>query len=263
MAPSAGRGQAPGRGRSLSWDTGQRFGSVPDGGGVAARALNAAIALLVAAALVLQLWIAVHLPSVPPSHVVGILAGTSLIGRVVRVLSFFTVLSNILSAVTSAQLARTPERDGAGWRVLRLMSLFSIAVTGIVYTTVLAKVHDPHGWQETTTNTVFHYVVPTAMVLGWLLFGPRPRITGRAVRIALLWPVAWVAYTLVRGEATRWYPYPFVDVASHGYARVVVSSIGVVAAFAVVTALLAIGDRVLPAAPRVARPGARPGGPAV
>jgi hypothetical protein len=39
---------------------------------------------------------------------------------------------------------------------VRLAALFGIAVTSIVYSTVLAKIHEPHGWKETSTNTAFH-----------------------------------------------------------------------------------------------------------
>jgi hypothetical protein len=48
---------------------------------------------------------------------------------------------------------------------VRLAALFGITVTGMVYSTVLAKVHEPQGWQETSTNNVFHYIVPIMMVL--------------------------------------------------------------------------------------------------
>jgi hypothetical protein len=121
---------------------------------------------------------------------------------VLRVLSFFTIQSNILSGVTSAQLARNPNRGGPIWCAVRLASLFGITVTGIVYATVLAKVHEPHGWQETSTNTVFHYLVPIRMVLGWLLFGPRRRINGRTIRLSMLWPLAWISYILIYGRIT-------------------------------------------------------------
>jgi hypothetical protein len=128
---------------------------------------------------------------------VGTLCGTQMANRVLRVLSFFTIQSNILSGVTSAQLARNPARDGRAWRAVRLAALFGITVTGIVYSTVLAKTHEPHGWQETSTNNVFHYIVPIMMVLGWLLFGPRRRIERRTVGLAILWPVAWIGYILI------------------------------------------------------------------
>jgi uncharacterized membrane protein len=208
-----------------------------------ARVWHAAIAVLVLAGLVVQLWIAIQVPGAPPAHAVGTLAGTPAWHRIVRVLSFFTIQSNILAGLTSAQLARGPGRDGRSWRALRLASLFGITVTGIVYSTVLAKIHEPHGWKETFSNDVFHYAVPILMVVGWLLFGPRPRIDARAIGVAMLWPIAWFGYTLLHGSISHWYPYPFVDAATHGYGRVMVNAVLVVLVLLGVTAVLWFGDR--------------------
>lgn len=211
-----------------------------------ARVWNATIAVVMMVALLVQLWIAIRVSATPPAHAVGTLAGAPVASRVVRVLSFFTVQSNILSGLTSAQLAGDPLSDGRAWRAVRLASLLGITVTGIVYTTVLAKVHEPHGWQETLANDVFHYVVPLMMVAGWLLFGPRPRIDARTVGLAMLWPVAWFVYTLAHGAVTSWYPYPFVDVISNGYLLVVLNSVLVVILLALVAALFRLGDHRLP-----------------
>ena len=214
------------------------------------RAIHVAVAALVVAALVVQIWIAADAPAVPAGHAVGFLAGTNFAGRLVRLFSFFTIQSNILSAVVSAQLARNPGRDGAGWRVLRLDALFGITVTGIVYSTVLARVHEPHGWKQVSTNIVLHYVVPLAMVICWLLSGPRPRITGKVVAWALAWPIAYFGYILAFGAGSGWYPYPFLDVTTHGYGRVLLNAVLVTLVFAGVAALYAWGDRKLPARPR-------------
>ena len=58
---------------------------------------------------------------------------------------------------------------------------------------------------------MLHMVVPVLAVFGWALFGPRPRVTGREIAIAVCWPFAWLAWTLVVGAATGWFPYPFLD----------------------------------------------------
>jgi hypothetical protein len=219
----------------------------------APRYWHGAIAVLVLAGLLVQLWIAFGVAGSPPAHAVGTLAGAPAWHRVLRVLSFFTVQSNILAGVTSAQLARNPDHDGRAWRAVRLASLVGITVTGIVYSTVLARIHEPSGWKETFTNDVFHYAVPIAMVLGWLLFGPRPRIGTRAILGAMLWPVAWFTYTLIHGSVSHWYPYPFVDVASRGYGRVLANAVLVLLVLLVVTGLFWLGDRRLPCTRREAR----------
>jgi hypothetical protein len=221
---------------------------------VIARGWHALIALLIVAALIVQVKIAVDARATPSAHAVGTLAGASLAGRVLRVASFFTIQSNVLIAATSAQLAVHPDRDGPLWRVVRVSGLVGIAVTGIVYSTVLARMHEPKGWEQTSTNTVFHYAVPIGAVLGWLVFGPRPRIDRRTVAWSLLWPVLWFGYTLLHGEIGGWYPYPFVSVTQHGYPRVLLNALAVTAVLGAVAAAFAFGDRLLRPAPQPLRP---------
>jgi len=148
---------------------------------VRSRRWHGTLALVALLALLLQLWIASRVPGHPHLTEPGRIAGGSAIERLIRVASFFTIQSNVLSMIVAAQLARNPQRDGPVWRVLHLDALLGIAVTGIVYATVLAPIHEPKGWQETSTNAVVHYVMPIGMVLGWLLFGPRPRIELRVI----------------------------------------------------------------------------------
>jgi hypothetical protein len=221
-----------------------------------ARTWHASIAVVVAVAVIVQLVVTAGLSSTPSSHAVGLVAGTHLLGRLIRVFSFFTIDSNLLSGLVSAQLALRPDRDGPAWRALRLCAVFGITVTGIVYSTVLAPVHDPRAGAETFVNTLVHYVVPVLMVLGWLAFGPRPRIDGRTIGVSLLFPVGWLAYTLVRGAIWGWYPYPFMDVTGKGYLQVALNAVGVTAVLVVVAALYALGDRRLGPAPD--RDAARP-----
>jgi hypothetical protein len=212
------------------------------------RGWNSLITLLVVVALVLQVWLAIRASATPPGHAVGTLRGAWVGTRVLRVFSFFTIQSNVLAAVTSAQVARNPHRDGPIWRAVRLASLFGITVTGIVYSTVLAKVHEPHGWQETLSNNVFHYIVPIMMVLGWFLFGPRPRIEPRTIARAAVWPAAWIAYILIFGAISKWYPYPFLDVTTHGLGRVIANAFAVIVVLMLVTCVYWFFDSRLPAA---------------
>jgi hypothetical protein len=100
--------------------------------------------------------------------------------------------------------------------VVRLASLLGITITGIVHAIVLAPLYDPEGINA-WTNAGEHYASPVMTVLGWLMFGPRPRITSAVVARALLWPVAWMAWILAQGTVTDWYPYEFMDVAEQGY----------------------------------------------
>jgi len=78
---------------------------------------------------------------------------------------------------------------------------------------------------------MLHTAVPLLGVVGWLLFGPRGLISWRTVALAFVYPVGWVAFTMIRGAAIHWYPYPFIDVDDLGYARAAVNVVAVAAVF--------------------------------
>ena len=141
-------------------------------------------------------------------------------------LSYFTIWSNILTMVVTWWLVARPTADSAMFRWLRLTTLVMITVTGLVYAIVLAPLADPQGI-NVYTNAGLHYFVPWTTVLGFLLFGPRPRFRVVDVWKMLIIPVIWLAYTLLRGlllvtppvnqqeldqtGPQHWYPYPFID----------------------------------------------------
>ena len=83
-------------------------------------------------------------------------------------------------------LVANPQRDGHMWRWFRMTSLVMITVTGLVYAIVLAPIYHPVGL-GVYTNLGFHYIVPWATFLGFLLFGPRPRFSRSGVFPVLLW----------------------------------------------------------------------------
>ncbi len=128
--------------------------------------------------------------------------------------SYFTILSNILVLVINADLALHPSgRSSTLWRVLRLNAVVNISVTGLIAFTLLRRLPEVQALVGLgrLSDTLLHYVVPILTVLGWLLFGPRTRFTIQAVWLSLIFPGVWLVYTLLRGAAVTWYPYPFVD----------------------------------------------------
>jgi len=126
---------------------------------------------------------------------------------VTRFFSYFTVESNILVAFIAASLAVRPDRDGRVFRVLRLMALFGITVTGAVSATLLRGVVDLHG-AAAVTNVLLHSVAPLMTVIGWLAFGPRRRITENTLLGSMVWPVLYVAWTVVHRRLVGLVPVP-------------------------------------------------------
>jgi hypothetical protein len=147
--------------------------------------------------------------------------------RLVRFFSFFTVESNLLVLAASIALVIDPERDGPLFRIVRLDALLGIAITWIVFALVLSKIVHVEGLAA-WINFGFHDASPVLALVGWLVFGPRPRIDARTIALAFVWPVSWIVYTLIRGALVGWYPYPFLDAGALGYSRVLANVAGVI-----------------------------------
>lgn len=139
------------------------------------------------------------------------------------------------------------------FRILRLDALLGIIVTGIVYHTVLADLYDLQG-AEWFADLLFHTVSPVLAVLGWLLCGPRGLVDRRIVALSVIYPLLWLAFTLVRGAIIDWYPYPFTDVTALGYAQVALNCLPVTAGFLVHAIAALRVDRLLSRPSRAALP---------
>lgn len=161
--------------------------------------------------------------------------------RLVRFISYFTGLSNLLVVAVSAALVARPERDGPAWRVLQLATLVGIAVTGVVHWFLLRPVLDLTG-ASYAVDKLLHVVVPLLFVAAWVWVGPRGRAGRAQVLPTLGWPLAWGAYTIAHGLVSDWWPYPFIDVDALGWGRVGVNLLGVAVLFAGLGALAAVVD---------------------
>ena len=187
----------------------------------AARAWHLATVAVAAVALVLQLILVIEGGRVleethPPS--MGL--------RLLRFLAYFTVQSNILVLVCTVPLARIPSYDGRAWRVLRTAAVTGIAVTGLVHWFLLRPLLHLHG-ADLVADKLLHLAVPLLAVVGWLVFGPRPRMTWPVSLRASVWPLAWLVVILAQGALTGWYPYPFLDHRLHGWDHVGVVCVGI------------------------------------
>jgi len=201
-----------------------------------ARLLAAVTALVVIAGIVLQI------------HATATSTGgffSSKGERIANIFCFFTILSNLLLAVTNAVLVADPHRCTPIFSALRLSAVLSMIVTGVVFHIALAGLHDLHGTAK-VADLLLHTVSPVLAVVGWLYAGPRGAIDGRVVGLSVGYPVLWLVATLIRGAVVGFYPYPFLDATTHGYLRVAVNSVIVAALFLGLAAGAAWLDRRLP-----------------
>jgi len=159
-------------------------------------------------------------PSYFGGHADG-LAGS--IPRVIDNLSYFTIWSNILVAITTTMIYRNMNRSSQRLKVLRLSSLMMISVTMLVYILILAPDANPQSW-NIYTDLLLHYITPPVTILVWLFFGPRKWISWKIIFSSLLIPITYILYTFARGAVFGKYPYGFINVVELGYVGAIVGT---------------------------------------
>jgi hypothetical protein len=74
--------------------------------------------------------------------------------------------------------------------------------------------------------------MPIVVVLDWLISPPHNRLTIRKALVWLIYPLAYCAYSLIRGPIVDWYPYPFLNPDEvGGYLGVAAYAVGIAVLF--------------------------------
>lgn len=156
-----------------------------------------------------------------------------------RYLSFFTIQSNLLAGLvlllplfSSARLARW--LDGP---LPRVGAVLYLAVTGLVYFTLLRHVWDPKGLAYVADRGL-HYVGPSLAAIEWWFFASKQGLTLRQLPRLLIFPAVYFAYTLAVGAISGYYPYPFINAQQLGYPQVLLTGLALLGLFVLLGAIL-------------------------
>ena len=132
--------------------------------------------------------------------------------RPANVFSFFTIQSNLLAAfVLLGGEFRT------GTTVYRLVTairpgvVLYMSMTGVVYAVLLAPVAADVGLTAKWVDAIVHVIAPIVVFADWFLSPPERQPEVADIPKWLVFPVAWLIYSFVRGGLVDWYPYPFID----------------------------------------------------
>ncbi|WP_055129410.1 Pr6Pr family membrane protein [Pseudomonas mediterranea] len=159
--------------------------------------------------------------------------GASLLGGLVNVFSFFTVLTNTLVAVVLTCAVTRRESAARRWFLRPAVSsgiAVSIALVGLAYNLLLRHLWQPEGWQF-VADELLHDVMPLLFIAYWWQCVPKGTLRLWHIGPWMIYPVAYFAYVLLRGSFLGAYPYPFIDVASLGYPQVFVNAVGILLGF--------------------------------
>ena len=116
-----------------------------------------------------------------------------------------------------------------------------ITIVGIVYNVILRPLWDPQGWQKIADETL-HSITPAIFILYWITLVDKRGLNWKNIFSWMIYPIAYLVYTLLRGEFTGRYPYPFVDVVKLGYPVALTNCLFMSLAFLAISVLfIAIG----------------------
>ncbi len=162
-----------------------------------------------------------------------------------RYFSFFTILSNLLVALT-ATFAFVPARSASAnfftTPRVRGAAALCIGITCAIYFFLLASTWAPQGAQL-VADVLLHYVVPALYVGWWIACAEHGRLAWSDALSWLLFPLGFLLWTLARGAWLHEYPYPFVDVGALGFGAVVCNALGIGTLFLIVGLMLVAFDR--------------------
>lgn len=157
--------------------------------------------------------------------------------------SYFTIESNLFAAgvLTAAAIVALRGSGDDRLAMWRGAAVLYITITGLGYVLLLSGGDDGEGplaW----VNAILHYVAPLGVIADWLLDPPRRRIAFRETLVWMVYPAVFIVYSMLRGLAVDWYPYPFVDPDENGYLGVAVMTVVIGLAMLGIGALLARGS---------------------
>jgi hypothetical protein len=154
--------------------------------------------------------------------------------------SYFTILSNVFVSVVfviSAFYLAVGRKPSPAEDILRGASVLYMAVTGIIYATLLANIDVDLTlpW----VNMQLHYIMPIVVILDWLYQPQRSVLNTKRIVPWLFFPALYLIYVLIRGAIVNWYPYPFLNPAlAGGYLGVTLYGVGILVTLLIVSLTL-------------------------
>lgn len=153
--------------------------------------------------------------------------------------SMFTNQSNLISGVVLivGSTIFPKHHNPAWWNVIRGVAVISILVTGIVYATLLGGIYNPFTTEEHTwASSVMHQLIPIVMLLDVIIAPLGPRTPKWTVVFYLIFPLGYLGWFLISGNANGWYPYDFINPNEYesGYTGVAITCGGLLLAFVVI-----------------------------
>jgi len=136
---------------------------------------------------------------------------------IIRFFSYFTILSNLILAISFS--VQTFQKETI--KILTPVTVY-ITIVGLVYQILLRHTWSPTGLQR-IVDELLHSIIPGLAVIYWFLYEDN-KLKYNQIPKWLIFPLVYLFYILIRGNYSGFYPYPFVDVSKFGLNQVLINS---------------------------------------
>lgn len=132
--------------------------------------------------------------------------------------SYFSIQGTLICAVVLAVTGVRALQSLSETKLLHIVRLSStvyVVVISVVYNALLrggaGDVRDAGYKWPVLPNEIIHVWGPVLMLLDWLLIAGFTSVRLRAAFWVVLYPVAWILFSVIRGNIDGWWAYWFLD----------------------------------------------------
>ena len=164
--------------------------------------------------------------------------------------AYFSITSAIFAGVVllvSGLVLLRGKSESERLNIIRLIAVVSMIIVGVVYHALLGdSALDPrdygYDWPR-IPNAIIHTYAPVLIVVDYLisLKGPRPKL--RKALWVVIYPLAWLGLSIIRGLSDGWWPYWFINPGSEGGVVGMLTYIVIIAVAFIILGFIVLGLR--------------------
>lgn len=155
---------------------------------------------------------------------------------IARFFTFFTILTNILVAITFTVIWLQPKNRLTFFLKPNTQTAIAvyIFVVGFVYNTILRFIWQPQGIQ-CLVDEMLHLIIPIVYIFYWYFKVEKSAVIWKNILGWLIYPIIYLIIIMIRGNYANYYPYPFVNVLELGIVKVAINAVSLTIFFGIVS----------------------------
>jgi hypothetical protein len=162
--------------------------------------------------------------------------------------SYVTIQSSLLAGLcmlAGAQQLITNKPESLKFTLTRLSVTGYAVIVAVVYNLLLrgvaGDVRDAGYDWPVLPNEILHVWGPVLIVVDWLLTNKGAQVKIKQTAWVLAYPVLWIGFTVTRGYASGWWPYPFLDPTKPAGVAGMLTYLAIIVVFLAITSLVMVG----------------------